>query len=276
MPREGSSRVGPVLRPELNDVSERVSVCGAVCGPWPAYVCMLARHNRTSSIVYPLVLAATSTTINTYVPVYSMCICALWYDLNACPFVHSVILLLTRKMRCPMNNSTQRHRQTSTTSTSATSMLAVGNQYLYHGRGPELARPGRASSIFRAGPGVIELARLVGLAQGRSSWLEKSSWPADGRAGSTHRASSTPIELARSDRAGTRISSWLDAPSWLEAVRAGSESRAGSPLVELAQPLELARPESSWLDQIEWASRTGALARDPRRSHGTVRRLLRL
>ena len=56
---------------------------------------------------------------------------------------------------------------------------------MVHARGPELARPGRASSIFRAGPGVIELARLVGLAQGRSSWLEKSSWPADGRAGST-------------------------------------------------------------------------------------------
>ena len=86
--------MGPVLRPELNDVSERVSVCGAVCGPWPAYVCMLARHNRTSSIVYPLVLAATSTTINTYVPVYSMCICALWYDLKTqrlslCAFSHT-------------------------------------------------------------------------------------------------------------------------------------------------------------------------------------------
>ena len=47
-------------------------------------------------------------------------------------------------------------------------LLAVG---LNHARGAELARPGRASSIFRAGPGVIELARLVGLAQGRSSWL---------------------------------------------------------------------------------------------------------
>ena len=40
---------------------------------------------------------------------------------------------------------------------------------LYHTREAELARPGRASSIFRAGPGVIELARLVGLTQGRSA-----------------------------------------------------------------------------------------------------------
>ena len=113
---------------------------------------------------------------------------------------------------------------------------ADGVGVLYHTRGAELARPGRASSIFRAGPGVIELARLVGLTQGRSSWLEKSSWPAVGRAGSTGRASSTPIELARSDRAGARI----------ELAR--SIELARGRCFELARKIELARRWSSWLD----------------------------